>query len=124
MGLSNHAVVTKALIARARRRHGLTLFDLMEMTPSEFAAYEQDWKEEVEMMQACDNSRMASLMALIANCHRDPKKSKAYKPEDFFRIGPAKEESHGADAETIKAKFAAFAAAHNQQLAARAGGRA
>lgn len=25
----------------------------------------------------------ASLMALTANCHRDPKKSKAYKPDDF-----------------------------------------
>jgi len=27
----------------------------------------------------------ASLMALIANCHRDPKKGQSFKPEDFYR---------------------------------------
>jgi len=25
----------------------------------------------------------ASLMALLANCHRDPKKSRAFRPKDF-----------------------------------------
>ena len=28
-------------------------------------------------------SRMSALMALTANCHRDPKKSRATKPSDF-----------------------------------------
>lgn len=28
-------------------------------------------------------SRTSSLMALLANCHRDPKKSRAYRPSDF-----------------------------------------
>jgi len=28
-------------------------------------------------------SRTSALMALIANCHRDPKKTRAFKPADF-----------------------------------------
>ena len=28
-------------------------------------------------------SRTSSLMALLANCHRDPAKTQAYKPGDF-----------------------------------------
>ncbi|MCG3128257.1 MAG: hypothetical protein CHACPFDD_03134 [Phycisphaerae bacterium] len=28
-------------------------------------------------------SRMSALMALTANCHRDPKRSRALKPKDF-----------------------------------------
>ena len=28
-------------------------------------------------------SRMSSLMALLANCHRDPKKSRVLTPRDF-----------------------------------------
>jgi hypothetical protein len=28
-------------------------------------------------------SRTSSLMALLANCHRDPKKTRAYRPSDF-----------------------------------------
>jgi hypothetical protein len=28
-------------------------------------------------------ARTSALMALIANCHRDPKKSRAFKPSDF-----------------------------------------
>jgi hypothetical protein len=31
-----------------------------------------------------DWSQTASLMAIIANCHRDPKR-RAYRPEDFYR---------------------------------------
>lgn len=27
--------------------------------------------------------RTSSLLALIANCHRDPKKTRAYRPADF-----------------------------------------
>ena len=32
-----------------------------------------------------DWSQTAALMALIANCHRDPKKAGSYRPEDFYR---------------------------------------
>jgi hypothetical protein len=28
-------------------------------------------------------ARASALMALIANCHRDPKKSRSFKPADF-----------------------------------------
>ena len=28
-------------------------------------------------------SRTASVMALLANCHRDPKRTRAFKPGDF-----------------------------------------
>jgi hypothetical protein len=28
-------------------------------------------------------SRTAAAMALVANCHRDPKKTRAYRPSDF-----------------------------------------
>ena len=28
-------------------------------------------------------SRMSALLALLANCHRDPKKTRAFKPVDF-----------------------------------------
>lgn len=31
-----------------------------------------------------DWSQTAAIMALIANCHRDPKRT-AYRPEDFYR---------------------------------------
>jgi len=30
-----------------------------------------------------DWSRTSSLMALLANCHRDPKKTPPYRPSDF-----------------------------------------
>jgi hypothetical protein len=29
-------------------------------------------------------SRTASLMALLANCHRDPKKTRVFKPRQFY----------------------------------------
>jgi hypothetical protein len=28
-------------------------------------------------------ARMSALLALLANCHRDPKKTRAFKPADF-----------------------------------------
>jgi hypothetical protein len=36
-----------------------------------------------EARQQADWTRTASLMALIANCHRDPKKQRAFRPSDF-----------------------------------------
>jgi hypothetical protein len=36
-----------------------------------------------EARERSEWSRMSSLMALTANCHRDPKKSRALKPKDF-----------------------------------------
>lgn len=50
--------------------------------------------------------RTSALMALIANCHRDPKKSRPLKPADFnpFR-GAGKEEPIPADMAALKAVF-------------------
>jgi hypothetical protein len=31
--------------------------------------------------------RLSVLLALTANCHRDPKKGRAYRPEDFDPTG-------------------------------------
>lgn len=36
-------------------------------------------------------SQTASVLCLIANVNRDPKKTKAFKPSDFFDFGPAKD---------------------------------
>lgn len=33
-------------------------------------------------------SHTSSVMALIANCHRDPKKGRAFKPADFSPFAP------------------------------------
>ncbi len=40
----------------------------------------------MRMAEGCQReswSRFSSLMALVANCHRDPKKSRELKPRDF-----------------------------------------
>ncbi len=43
-------------------------------------------------------SRSASVMALIANCHRDPKKTRAFRPSDFDPFAkPAKPVKVGVD---------------------------
>ena len=51
-------------------------------------------------------ARASALMALIANCHRDPKKTKAFRPRDFDpyaeRVAPVK-----ADMKDLKAFFLA-----------------
>lgn len=33
-------------------------------------------------------------MALLANCHRDPKKTRAYRPSDFDPFNQPKEQAH------------------------------
>ena len=49
-------------------------------------------------------ARASALMALIANCHRDPQKTRTFKPRDFDpyaeRVAPAK-----ADMKSLKAFF-------------------
>jgi hypothetical protein len=37
----------------------------------------------------------ASLMALLANCHRDPKKSRAFRPKDFHPFEKPRSHSTG-----------------------------
>ena len=36
-----------------------------------------------EARAEADWNRTASLMALLANCHRDPKRQRAFSPDDF-----------------------------------------
>ena len=36
-----------------------------------------------EGRQRADWARMSSLMALLANCHREAKRSRAFRPSDF-----------------------------------------
>lgn len=49
-------------------------------------------------------ARMSALLALTANCHRDPKKSRALKPGDFDPFArPA--EPVVTDMATLKAMF-------------------
>ena len=36
-----------------------------------------------EGRQRADWARTSSLMALVANCHRDAKRSRAFRPSDF-----------------------------------------
>jgi len=53
----------------------LTLRELVAMAEARLA---HDW------------ARGSMLMALLANCHRDPKKNRAFKPEDFNPLHQAK----------------------------------
>lgn len=38
--------------------------------------------------------RASAQMALLANCHRDPKKTRAYRPSDFDPFVEPKQEAH------------------------------
>jgi hypothetical protein len=46
-------------------------------------------------------ARASALMALIANCHRDPKKSRPFKPADFDPYAAKKTEAVVVDKENI-----------------------
>ena len=43
-----------------------------------------------EAKQKAEWAQVSSLMALIANCHRDPKRSRAFRPMDFNPMVEAK----------------------------------
>ncbi len=42
--------------------------------------------------QTLFDMQLASLLAMTANIHRDPKKSKSYKPEDFMVLKQVEEQ--------------------------------
>lgn len=44
-----------------------------------------------ESSERSESARTSSLMALIANAHRDPKKTRAFKPSDFDPFARATE---------------------------------
>lgn len=46
-----------------------------------------------EARQRDEWARTSSLMALIANAHRNPKRSRAFKPSDFDPLGPRRHEA-------------------------------
>ncbi len=52
------------------------------------------------------------IAAVVANCHRDPKKSKPFRPEDFMPFV----EKAKAEPQDIEAQFMAFAKAWNEAL--------
>lgn len=52
------------------------------------------------------------IAAVVANCHRDPKKSKPFRPEDFMPFVPKAETGP----QDIEAQFMAFARAWNAGL--------
>lgn len=49
-------------------------------------------------------ARLSSLMALLANCNRDPKRSKPYQPHDFDPFG-RRPEPKPADRAELRAWF-------------------
>ena len=49
-------------------------------------------------------ARFSSLMALLANCHRDPKRSRAFRPHDFDPLAQAKAATP-ADMQEMKEMF-------------------
>ncbi len=59
--------------------------------------YEAKVEHETDTLKA-DWQRTASLMALLANCHRNPKKSKPYKPSDFYPFAESRNVEVGIDA--------------------------
>lgn len=56
-------------------------------------------------------SRASLLASVIANCHRDPKKGRAYKPADFDPFARAREETVEVNRENIGLLKEAFTAA-------------
>jgi hypothetical protein len=51
-------------------------------------------RELIAMCEAKERSawqRTAAVLALIANCHRDPHRSRAFTPADFLPDNPARE---------------------------------
>ena len=56
-------------------------------------------------------ARTSALMALIANCHRDPKKSRPFKPADFDPYLERKADRLVVDKENIGLLKQAFASA-------------
>tara|TARA_R110000824_G_scaffold7386_1_gene33161 strand:+ start:226 stop:402 length:177 start_codon:yes stop_codon:yes gene_type:complete len=50
------------------------------------------------------------IAAVVANCHRDPKKSKAFRPEDFMPFASSQKSASDGNLEN---QFMAFARAWN-----------
>lgn len=103
------APTAKTLIARARRRHGLMPEEMRRMTLSDLAAYEEDLRQETQEREHMHNLRMANLMTLIANIHRNPKsRRRPYTAEDFYK-GPRPHTNQPEHAETLLNKFKVLA---------------
>lgn len=52
------------------------------------------WAEHAELLVRCQWNQTSSLMALLANCHRDPKRrSQAFVPSDFNPFSQAAEDA-------------------------------
>ena len=71
-----------------------------------------------EAKQRSDWLRTSALMALLANAHRDPKKSRAFKPADF---DPFTERADGKVKVGIGALKTVFIEGRNPQAGKQAG---
>ena len=58
-----------------------------------------------EAKQRSDWLRTSALMALIANAHRDPKKSRAFKPADFDPFAGQTDEKVKVGIEALRTVF-------------------
>ncbi len=59
-------------------------------------------------------SRWSVLLALTANCHRDPKRGRAWRPDDFDPFGREPGEAVRVDGETIGLLKEAFSTRASQ----------
>lgn len=50
-------------------------------------------------------SRFSSLMALLANCHRHPKKGRAFRPQDFDPFARRRSAAPAADITVLRDVF-------------------
>jgi HAMP domain-containing protein len=69
----------RKLQVRAKRRHNLSKKQFYKLTPYEFQLYEEDYKDEIELVER----RMGRLMALLANINKG-KSTKKYTEDDFI----------------------------------------
>jgi len=58
-----------------------------------------------EARERSEWARMSALLALTANAHRDPKKSRPFKPGDFDPFASASKTETVNDKEALKALF-------------------
>tara|TARA_R100000773_G_scaffold44619_1_gene46578 strand:- start:8639 stop:8935 length:297 start_codon:yes stop_codon:yes gene_type:complete len=71
-------------MAHARIAYGLSKKEFLDATGWEIKAYEEAWQKEQDRKHA----RAALICSVLANINRDPKKTSAYKIEDFMPKRP------------------------------------
>ena len=90
---------------------GISPREFWEMTPRQFALLIKRHEARHDLRSRRQWQHTASVMALYANCHRDPAKSLPFSPEDFMPAAKAKPkpEATGMGPEVFAAFERAFA---------------